>query len=262
MHADLSGVENKLERAVTHINNLREQIASFRNSEPYSVRKQEDSDKGRRVCRLVAVKNPNVGPPDVGMVLLAGEAAYQLRSALDHVVHQLVAVNGNAALLKDSRSHQFPIFKSPHGYGARACGMIYGVSKDVADIIEQSQPYKVRPGAPEYDALWILQDLNNTDKHPLIPVAVIGLDVVSASDTRGELFTLASNDVVLEDNQVFFTFFNDTERYDDIRLKLRCAVAFEQAMRMWDSTVSMDVMLLDIAERVDSVIGLFRPLFK
>src|SRR5713226_5795182 len=108
MTAALFGIDKKLERAVAHINNLQRQITVFRNQTPYTARVQVDTDyRGQRVGRLVAVKNFRVGDPDISMILLAGEAIYQLRSALDHLVHQLVILCGNATKLETSRRHQF-----------------------------------------------------------------------------------------------------------------------------------------------------------
>ena len=250
---------------MAHINYLEQQLRLFSLTKPYTVRVEEDIDQrsGKPCGRLIAVRNHGVTDVlDVSHVLLAGEAIYQLRSALDHLIHQLVTVNGNAAVLKDSRSHQFPIFKSPQGYGSRACGMIYGVAKDVADIIEDSQPYKRTPNAPTKDPLWILQDLNNTDKHRLIPVTTIGIGEVRGRDSRGQLFSLTSEDVALKDNKVFWSFATENGRYDDINAEITCKPAFDQAMSVATGiTLSMSGMISQIAWRVRSIVEQFRTRF-
>ena len=46
------------------------------------------------------MKDYDAGEPDVSLVLLAGEILYQLRSSLDHLVHQLVILSGNEERLK------------------------------------------------------------------------------------------------------------------------------------------------------------------
>ena len=103
--------------------------------------------------------------------------------------------------------------------------------------------------------LWILQDLNNTDKHRLIPVAVVGISLVRISDTRGDLATVQSPDIVLEHDKVFMTVTNEAGRYDDLRTKLTSAVAFQQAMQVGGVTRGMDSMLWPITHRVHEVIG-------
>lgn len=102
MTPSLKGVDAKLARAETHVDNLEQQIVALTGSEPYSVLVKKDSHEGRPVRRLVAVKNPNVEPPPLPMVQLAGQALYQLRSTLDHLVHQLIEAEhrGHVTILK------------------------------------------------------------------------------------------------------------------------------------------------------------------
>jgi hypothetical protein len=262
MAESFQGIDDKLERAVAHINNLDRQLAAFADQEPYSVRVQKDPHEGDFIGRLIAVKNPNVGAPDVSMVLLAGEVLYQLRSALDHLVHQLVIRSGNASKLETSRRHQFPIFKDPDRYAARAAGMIDGVSKSIASLIEGEQPYKRRPDAPENDPLWILQDLNNTDKHRIIPVTIVALDIAraQADNTSGDLFTVQGA-VPLEHDKMLFSFrFIDAGRYDNIHANLTCAVSFQQAMEISGVAVGMDTMLWRINSRVWHIVEMLQKM--
>lgn len=239
----MRGCSATLERAQAHIQDLERRLSEFCSPEPYTVRTQEDFQDGHKVLRLIAVQNSDRLVPDVSLVLLAGEAIYQMRSALDHLIHQLVIQNGNASRLEDSKRHQFPIFDTPEGYRARSGGMIDGVSENIRRAIELEQPYKRRPYTPHDEKLWILQDLNNTDKHRLIPAAIIGIRFVKLTDSGGTFGTATSHDAVLEHNKVFMTLGNKERFYDDIDAKLRCAVAFQQAMRLNDMTVSMSDML-------------------
>lgn len=263
MTASLAGVDKKIQRAMFQVNQLDRQLAAFTNHEPFTVRVDKEPVEGGYVGRLVALQNPSVGEPDVSLVLLAGEILYQLRSSLDHLVHQLVILSGNEAKLRDSRKHQFPIFETQAGYKERSAGMIAGVSDEIAGMIERQQPYVHRPDGPRDDALWILQDLNNTDKHRLIPVAVVGIDVVEATGNArsGKLFTVQSPDIVLEHEKVFFSF---TWNVPDDRIDARvtCAVAFQQAMSPYGVTLGMDGLLYSIISRVNHVVEAFRPLFE
>src|SRR5258708_17419856 len=159
MTASFNGILSKLDRAKTHVYDIERQLAEFCSPEPYTVRLQEDFQDGQKVLRLIAVQNSDRLIPDVSLVLLAGDAIYQMRSALDHLIHQLVISNGNLSKLKDSRRHQFPIFDTAEGYRARAGGMIDGVAENIRRAIELEQPYMRRPSSPHDEKLWILQVL-------------------------------------------------------------------------------------------------------
>ena len=198
----LSGVDEKLKRARSHIDQLDQQLSAYRKSNPYSVRVHPDVDAatGQPVGRLIAVRNLGVPDPDPSTALLAGEAVYQMRSALDHLIHQLVIIAGNEGKLIGSRRHQFPIFENRKGYVKRAPGMIDGVdpvgSTIVSAAIESHQPYARSPNTATFDPLWLLQDINNTDKHRLIPIHIVGIGEVRGHDARGVLFSLSSPDIV------------------------------------------------------------------
>ena len=140
--------------------------------------------------------------------------------------------------------------------------MVNGVTTDLATIIEDAQPYKHTPHAPAKDPLWILQDLNNTDKHRLIPVSVLGIGSVDIYDRRGKLAILTSEDVVLEYDKVFWSFFTPNGRYDDVYAEIACIPAFEQTMSIGTGiTLSMSGMLWHIADRVHRIIENVRPKF-
>jgi len=95
-----------------------------------------------------------------------------------------VLLNGNESKLR-SRRLQFPIFDTSEGYEAKAAGMIDGVSRQAVELIAAEQPYVRRPDNPRNDPLSVLQDLNNTDKHRMLPVTVIGLGIARADDSKG-----------------------------------------------------------------------------
>lgn len=219
------GIRLKLERAEAHLNNLRKRAEAFTDTEPYAVRIERDGE----LFHFFAV-DQGVGPVPTDIPLIAGEVAYQLRSSLDHLIHQLVIANGNATVLENSRRHQFPIFKTLDGYKARAGQMIEGVSDEARRRIESCQPYESPLNTAEDDPLWILSDLNNTDKHKLLPVAVVAIGVMKGQDSAdgiswADAFTVGGNRT-LEHNREFFTARSKTER--KMRAKLSCAIALKQ----------------------------------
>ena len=260
--ATVAGIDKKIQRATFQTIQLESKIAHYTDRDPFTIRVDKEAVVDGHVGRLVAIKNPAVEEPDTSLVLLAGEILYQLRSSLDHLVHELVILSGNAEKLKDSRKHQFPIFESKSGYDKRAGRMTDGVSHNIAGLVEQQQPYVRRPGHPHDDALWILQNLNNTDKHRLIPVTVVGIDEIEVvSDARhGTLFTVQSPDIVLEHEKVLFTF-KWPGPDENIDARISCSVAFQQAMSPFGVTLSMAGLLYSIIPRVGDVIDVFRSEF-
>jgi hypothetical protein len=124
-------------------------------------------DDGGEIRVTVAATGVSPEPPVI-LPLLAGEVLHQLRSAMDHVVHQLFVTNNLTPTTKTG----FPIFKTKDGYLARGVTMIQGIPASAANRIQAVQPFHRGDRYPE-DPLWMLQTLDNTDKHRLIPVSVI-----------------------------------------------------------------------------------------
>lgn len=262
----LLGIDEKLKRAKSHISNLNMEISRFCASNPYTVRIQEDTDEatGDIVGRLISERNREVPAADPQWILIASETIYHLRSALDHLIYQLVILNGQEKKIINSRKHQFPIFDKKEDYDKISSRMIDGISLAASDLIKSEQPYARSPHAPRSDFLWILQDLNNTDKHRVIPVSVIGIGGVTGSDDVGAtLFRLISPDIQLEDGKVFWTFRTPARRYDNINAEISSSVAFEQAMSTVPGgpTTSLHIVLWHVYYRVDSLINLFRQMF-
>ena len=120
--------------------------------------------------------------------LLVGEVLHQLRSALDHLIGRLEAANGR----ERESGFEFPIFWDRGRFKREGFQRFQGVSTGAADVIERCQPYH-RP-APSYKdhPLWILHDLNNTDKHRVIiptkaAITVDNLDINIAPGASKEI---------------------------------------------------------------------------
>ena len=79
----LEGIRLKMERAKTIINDLNGHLDQLTKREPYTIRVDEESEKGRPAVTLTAVRNPSF-KLDINIGLLAGEALYHLRSRMSH----------------------------------------------------------------------------------------------------------------------------------------------------------------------------------
>ena len=99
----LDGVRLKLTRAEKHLDEIRGILSLF--------------DKGE--CSFIPKENPNTGEsflfnrvtpqPDLALSGVIGDYLFCLRSALDHLVTQLIIVNGGRV----NTSSMFPITSSP-----------------------------------------------------------------------------------------------------------------------------------------------------
>jgi hypothetical protein len=98
-------------------------------------------------------------PPEIA--LITGDAVHNLRSALDHLIRQLLIANR-----KDPEEYPrsaFPVWRSEADYEAGRPGDAEGISKPALDILDRLKPYK-----GGNDALWRLRQLDVVDKHRLL----------------------------------------------------------------------------------------------
>jgi hypothetical protein len=129
--------------------------------------------------------------------ILAAECCHHLRSALDHLVYQLVIEQTKKPPTFNSA---FPIvgkgkkvkkaWRNPvQEYEAQTSRLVQDLSPNAAGLIEHFQPLK-RGATYHEDPLWILNELNNTDKHRIILLAVHKVSTYSITVTsRGKAVT-------------------------------------------------------------------------
>ncbi len=95
------------------------------------------------------------------VVAISGDLVHNLRSALDHLAHQLVFV-GSPHLTTStiSRNIGFPIAESMTKYETIKAGKVEGMRPEAKEAIDRLKPYK-----GGNDALWRVHELDNIDKH-------------------------------------------------------------------------------------------------
>jgi hypothetical protein len=148
-------VRLKIERADKHIKDLEADIRGFFDTKPYVVVGEREADTRRPIYRLAACSHP-----PVRFSLITGDILQNLRSALDHLIWQLVEAAGN----NPGITNAFPICDSPAEYqSARTTSKVTGISVDAKKAIDATNPYH---GGNE--VLWKLHRLNNIDKHRLL----------------------------------------------------------------------------------------------
>lgn len=158
MGTSLEGPRAKLERAREHLDALGRELLPFSKSTTYPVRYGRDPQTNEHVWRI--------DPPSVPIrvSLLAGDALHNLRSALDHLVWQLVLANGNTP----TKTNEFPIFDNPDKYDKEVETKLRGVSKDAQHVIRGVQPF-----SQEDSVLFVLHELDIVDKHRHLNLVVV-----------------------------------------------------------------------------------------
>ena len=164
MKASLAACAAKLDRAMEHIEALRAEQRTYLESSPLQIASQFDAETGwwRFIasCEQISLRYSNI----------VGDCVHNLRSTLDQLVSQLVVANGG----RPSSSHQFPITRDAENFLRQAKHRLKGVSDEHRAIIEEAQPYDARDdGSERPQALVVLNDLSNRDKHRLINAVVL-----------------------------------------------------------------------------------------
>lgn len=153
----LDGVRLKLFRAQKHLHDVIEVVGRMENGQ-CEIIPEHKPDSNLGVLRIRLTPKP---PPELSVV--AGDCLFNLRSALDHLVWQLVLANGKMP----TRHNMFPICESPKAfaYNIGKLRRLDGVSAQAHALIESLQPYPTRE-----NPLGMLATLHNIDKHQTINV--------------------------------------------------------------------------------------------
>lgn len=93
--------------------------------------------------------------PQGRIAIIAGEAIYNIRAALDYLVFALAWKDSG----QEQEMTQFPIDHKPSVFREHRKSRLKGVSKQNQDKIEGYQPYRGCTWSP------VLRDLSNPDKH-------------------------------------------------------------------------------------------------
>lgn len=102
--------------------------------------------------------------------VIFGEILYNLRSALDHLVWQLVLANGQTP----GRHNAFPITNDAQGWEKIKDNLLNGVSSRHKSMIGYLQPHSGGINLPfDVSKFKLLDDLSNTEKHRYMIVAFI-----------------------------------------------------------------------------------------
>jgi hypothetical protein len=158
----LSGAWAKLDRAVLHANELKDEMRRFvaSNRAPLTTYRRElnqETGEGRYVvCRVRRLP--------VGWSLLIGDSLNNARNALDHLAWLLVQA-GSEPKPKNPNAVQFPIYDNLDAFEKNLPQRLPGVDPLLVRLVRRRQPV---PGGADFEIykhLGVLQSLVNDDKH-------------------------------------------------------------------------------------------------
>ena len=191
IHAKLGRVERQINEITSEADRL---CADVHRSIVREVR--EDLDKQLWVYRG---ETPDV-PVEWSVTL--GEILHNLRSALDHLVWQLVLANGQTP----GRHSAFPIATDSRSWKKTKDTLLKGIRPRHVAMIEYLQPYTVGMDLPfDVRMLEAIRDLSNIEKHRHLVVAVIASDGIEENNFEDNLaeFDELSKRVPL-DGEIYF----------------------------------------------------------
>lgn len=165
-----TGIRLKILRALQDLDEIHVEEGKYLRTKPNGVRFEHYFDKGERRARALLVIRE---PPPPGLGILAGEAAYHLRGALDHLVYQLALLN-----VPRPQGTQFPLALDERIYRTVPPGkkrsprdvMLDGLREEHRAIIDEFQPYHDGPNA-DRNSLYVIHKFANADKHRTIQSA-------------------------------------------------------------------------------------------
>ena len=163
----LAGITEKLAWASAHFEDLGREVRPWLEANPPRVVSEYHDD-----AQILAMRG-NLPEAPLHFGVMAGNIIHHLRSALDHLVWQLVIANGGTP--KDGpRGNAFPIYpyKISDFDKRMRHGRLQGVRRSHRAVIENLQPY-TRGHGPKA-VLALLSELDNAYKHQVL-TPVVGL---------------------------------------------------------------------------------------
>ena len=173
----LEGVYAKVEQAHSQLRSLETDIGKYCDQQHRMIVHRRESDRQIWVFRGETPRVP------VEFSVRIGEIVHNLRSALDHLVWQLVIANGETP----DRGNEYPIFREEHRYEIDCRRKLRGVGPHPKSMIRSYQPYQGHGGIGSQ--LWLLHIMSNHDKHRHLNMTTAiasGMNARVVSDSDGE----------------------------------------------------------------------------
>ena len=151
----------KFKRACKHILDIERTLEAFARDHPDRIWVHKEHNG----ARLIGVEHSAALPSDIPLMI--GDAVHNLRTALDHLVFELMCTFASPTS-KERKHIKFPTGSSKASFDSHVRGMVRAAPQEVLDAMVSFEAFPNGQG----DFLYRLAELDNTDKHTLL-IAVI-----------------------------------------------------------------------------------------
>jgi hypothetical protein len=152
----LARIRAKIQRANKHFRDLETVGQAFFATNPYLVAAKRDPQTNKPVYYM-----DSVAPVPIEYALIAGDVIHNLRVALDHLARQLFLVGPDG---RENAEVNFPFRNNATQYQSFVRGQVQTFRQDAIEKLLEVEAHKGGKG----HELWVLNRLNNIDKHRLI----------------------------------------------------------------------------------------------
>jgi hypothetical protein len=240
-------IQVKVKRAEKHLRDLAAEILALNHTTILTT----DPNTGvapHHVALLHSHKFQRVPTLSFDTVTIAGDVIHNLRSALDYLAQQLVAVGMECAPVipltpEELRRIEFPVAETFEKYQAEKARKVKRMLPEALQAIDALKPYKAGN-----DALWRIHELDNIDKHRTL--FTLGHDFLFTADWLPGAYLLKA------ENPLFAGVEAQVEQ--DIQLEIEKAVSRPQV-------TNANALLPSLHQLVDFVNNLvisFKPMLR
>lgn len=184
----------KVERANHHIRDLERQLTDYSNSHPHVITIKEDPYTKRF---LIYVNFPDKPPPE--MALTIGDAIHNLRTALDHMMWEMIGRDHGS----QHNNLYFPMGNNRVNFEATCQGIITP-SQNIRDTLKRLEAFPSGKG----DSLYTIHLLDRAEKHtvltPMIKAVMVSRLVVFGPGDGQPIIDIADLPI-LGDGQATFS---------------------------------------------------------
>ena len=187
---ELEGINAKIERAREGIQSLDADISAYCEFQRRQVMFDYSQPKEHFIEHFIGSHST----VPISYSIRIGEIAYNLRSALDHLIWQLVRANGK----QPTHNNEFPIFSSESEFKKRVNHKLEWVDEEKRKLIHDFQPFSDVGEVGKN--LFMINKIGNIDKHRQLNVIATHSRVYLGKEPLDPLVDVCFMDEELEEN--------------------------------------------------------------